>query len=418
MQRAIVTSLLTALIFVFSCPLADETPDKIHHSLSTDAAMEFGQVVKGEYSGGTLDHLWTSRLGVWLRDEATVDSRLQINISAGLIAWSPVPTGVFWQSREPYWSPSLGEAQAIYKFGDMEKPWLEAAIGYFPFKYNPQARNLGEYMYRTQAYPPIIMNTSWIIVNRDFANLMGLHLTSKIGPFKQDLLVTTETEWDPLWDASIGYLAGVNIADILDLGAGINFWRYLSVNEKRTAPKTLSNMYMEGGDTLYYSYKSIKTVGRATFDPKRFFPSAVFGEEDLKIYSEAAILGLIDYGTWYDTLIQRMPIMLGFNFPTFKILDVLSMEWEWFGSPYPNDMKDMIQNMIPTPVSLQGSPLADDIKWSVFLQKQVVRGLDLRLQVARDHLRLVDHVEKRLFYRENIRTQDQWYWMVQIAYGI
>jgi len=43
----------------------------------------------------------------------------------------------------------LKESQGIYSFGDLDQPWLQLAAGYFPFKYNPQASNLGEYLYRS-----------------------------------------------------------------------------------------------------------------------------------------------------------------------------------------------------------------------------------------------------------------------------
>ena len=74
---------------------------------------------------------------------------------------------------------SLKEAQGIYTFGDDPKnPPLQIALGYFPFKYNPQATNMGEYLfsYRTGSYPPYIIN--------DFDNckarLLGLRVSSAL----------------------------------------------------------------------------------------------------------------------------------------------------------------------------------------------------------------------------------------------
>ncbi len=420
--KRLVLSALFGFIVFFS--IVSAQPDTIQtvslqsNRLSTETAFEFGQVVSGEYDGGGLDHLWTSRLGVWLKDEAIVDKHLQFKTSLGLILWSPVPTGTFWQSREPYWSPSLGEAQAIYKFGDAQQPFLEAATGYFPFKYNPDARNLGEYMYRTQAYPPIVMNTNWIIVNRDLAYLTGLHLSQTLGPFHHDLLLTTETEYDPLWDFSLGYIASLNISNFATIGAGINFWRFWSVDEDRTSSKTNANSYVNGADTGYYTYKAIKAVARFSFDIKKLIPMDLLGKEDLKFYGEGAILGFADYGDYYDTISQRIPIMLGFNIPAFTLLDVFSFELEWFGSPYPNDMSSEIHSMTPQPVLSNVASIADDMKWSIFAERKILNGVTLRLQIARDHLRLVDFNEKRLFYRENLETQDDWYWMVQLTYGI
>ncbi len=66
------------------------------------------------------------------------------------------------------------------------------------------------------------------------------------------------------------------------------------------------------------------------------FLQRLFGKNDLKLYAEGAILGCENYPGWYNNIYDRMPIMFGFNFPTFKLLDVLAIEAEYFPSPYKN----------------------------------------------------------------------------------
>ena len=102
-------------------------------------------------------------------------------------------------------------------------------------------------------------------------------------------------------------------------------------------------------------------MARLSVDPKGFLPSGfkdMCGNEDFKIYAEAAILGFtnitaykdsMDPNTglpvpgkfaidssknYYSRISQRIPVMFGFTLPTFKLLDYLSAEWEWYGWPF------------------------------------------------------------------------------------
>ena len=65
-------------------------------------------------------------------------------------------------------------------------------------------------------------------------------------------------------------------------------------------------------------------MARVCFDFKKFFNTNIFGDQDLKLYCEAAILGVKDYKLYYNNLVQRIPVMVGFNVPAFKILDLIA----------------------------------------------------------------------------------------------
>jgi len=73
-------------------------------------------------------------------------------------------------------------------------------------------------------------------------------------------------------------------------------------------------------------------------DFKRWLPINGLGPNDLKLYGEASVLGVKDYGNLYNDIWQRIPVMMGFNIPTFGWLDYLSLEVEWYGSPYRNSL--------------------------------------------------------------------------------
>ena len=67
--------------------------------------------------------------------------------------------------------------------------------------------------------------------------------------------------------------------------------------------------------TGHYTFAGTKLMARASFDFKPFFKSfsdRFLGPNDLKIYSEAAILGVKDYPGYYSKLRDRIPRMIGF----------------------------------------------------------------------------------------------------------
>ena len=69
--------------------------------------------------------------------------------------------------------------------------------------------------------------------------------------------------------------------------------------------------------TGHYTFAGTKLMARASFDFKPFFKSfsdRFLGPNDLKIYSEAAILGVKDYPGYYSKLRDRIPRMIGFIF--------------------------------------------------------------------------------------------------------
>jgi len=53
-------------------------------------------------------------------------------------------------------------------------------------------------------------------------------------------------------------------------------------------------------------------MARATVDPKKFFSWDLLGEQDLKIYTEAALLGVKNYPAalhspiWYMSILERI----------------------------------------------------------------------------------------------------------------
>ena len=315
-------------------------------------------------------------------------------------------------------------------------------IGYFPIKYNPDARNLGEYLFRSGTYP------QYLTTNFDFAasRVTGINTYGTLfGGLNYKALLTVNTEGATIGDLDFSFLASGSLFNkFIDLGGGISFCNFFSSNSQHTQPPlkdlmgNTTAMYIDkNGDTASYTFAGTKLMARATIDPKALFSTDIFGKEDLRLFAEVAILGLKDYpvsidtssmGTHYDDLFKRMPVMFGFNFPTFKLLDVLSLQAQWFGSIYPNDATNYVLYGLPTPVSSKwhdGSKLIypnskkDNWKWSIYAKKTMFDHFFVVGQVASDHLRWdkCSYGDQAYMLSEALTQPDDFYYVVKLGYN-
>jgi hypothetical protein len=171
-----------------------------------------------------------------------------------------------------------------------------------------------------------------------------------------------------------------------------------------------------------YNASGVKPIATFAFDPKPLVGGvSMLGPNDLVVYGEAALLGVKDYPIFYDDWTKRVPVMVGFNFPTFKMLDVLSLEVEYYGSEYPDNFQGIISGQVqgtpwPTiPSSYDASDWeSDNWKWSVYAQRKVVDGVTLSAQVARDHARAWAYPTGKTYW--GIMNDDNdWYWMLKLT---
>jgi hypothetical protein len=145
------------------------------------------------------------------------------------------------------------------------------------------------------------------------------------------------------------------------------------------------------GDTLLYTFQGTKLMARCSFDPKQLFPSPNilglgFGQEDCKLYLETAVLGLQDYGSYYNDLLKRWPSMIGFNVPFFNILDVFAIEMEYCDFNY--DKYTFPPGTTPVDGLNSDKWIADSkFHWSLFTKKTVTSGLSISALAGKDHYR-------------------------------
>jgi hypothetical protein len=444
---------------------------------------------------------WVHRSGAFLKYTAVKNERAKLNMQVGGVYWNPTrerPNE--YQSRVRYFAASVPRLNVEYSFGDVDAPPLTVTGGLFIYGYNKHVRNLGSYIFRTGIYDGSIVTGGLNYVNTSLTQLTGLKISHNPGGgFKHDLLLTLENQVIPFWDLNVTYLAQYNLANILNLGAGIQFARLLAVRPSATAPMKKDNRYFEANGKTYvdrrvwymrnyqyydeqiaplqdevdildpvadaariaalnaeiaalnskaqpfrddeafrdsviaadtlgaasdpgweaFSGKGIKPMVMASFDPKPLLGLDILGKNDLVLYFETAVLGIKNQPVFYEEVSQRIPLLVGFNIPTFKLLDVLAVEIERNPSRFPNSTQYTRDTFYPQPTLAPAEGYHpdkwkdDDIKWSVYAQKQLNDWLSVFFQAAKDNTRGwewgLGRTAWAIFYEKS-----HWYWMTQV----
>ena len=399
------------------------------------------------------------------------------------------------QYKDFFMGPTVADLK--YKIGPADNPFATLQFGLFSYKYSSANNlgeylfRSGPYptFLWTGGYA-LLNNTSTgmqgLRVN-----------VSRIPHLDVDLFLTSETFVPPLYDFSLGGVAKYDIGNgMLTLGGGFQLKRLISLHDYRTTVKSDANSYFtEGGVTYtgnvdyylgqktffdkagaaatlkgdaaaatadkaksdslqntiaflkgrladtatvkpalsYYTTAGTLLMGMFTFDPKKIINSELFGAEDLKLYGEVSVLGWKNYPIFYEKRTDRMPFMLGFNLPGFKVLDLISLEWEYFHSPWINSFSELGQSNGATPDLPNGqddwssknayNDVAgkDNTSWSLLVKKTVAHSITISGQVARDHVRMPSFQSwfgPGLDPNEALSTSKDWYWMLQFAFGI
>jgi hypothetical protein len=209
--------------------------------------------------------------------------------------------------------------------------------------------------------------------------------------------------------------------------------RMIAVDSRITRPPVSTN-------SNDFTFASTKVMFRLALDFKRFLPlQDLWGANDWRVYGEACLNGLDNYPIkdstsnlypGYESLKNRLPIALGINIPTCKILDVLSAEAEWWDIKFANSYGGVYSAgyaLSPNPYPYQVKPKGDRRvdpfggawHWSIYAKKTILPNIRLVAQVSRDHTFL----ETTFSGVSNIDPEEamdglgNWGWMAKIEYG-
>lgn len=417
------------------------------------------QGVRGQITAlAEINPSWEGSIGIGIR-------QIQRGITGQNVAQgSPSAAARLTVGVEPY----IAQARFTYTHGGEEEtaPY-QVTFGYFPYMYNENVRNLGLYLLRGSVYPGFVFSGFETDETIGIASQLGTQVRVRTGPVTHDVLLTSETRLRPLFDYSLAYIGKLRAGSAFELGAGVNFHRLIPINPDLTTPRDPEVFFEDPGlvepvaspldrrhfyvapgttDTTRFTLAGTKANVFGSLDLKALTGTGSLGEDDLKLYFEAAILGIKNYAGIYNDRSQRIPVMVGFNFPVFRLLDHLSLEVEWYGSPYRNDYQKLENFYSPIPVSNAGVgrragvdslgrpvlqysgkdyPMEDpydverrhkdDIKWSLHGSRTFKGHIRISGQVANDHFRTGGNFFSDS-YETAFSTLEDWYFMLKLSY--
>ena len=424
----------------FGEPAAD-TP-AVHAQVFGYGGYEFGQIVKGQYTFAPnmrLLHYGIEQAVVQIGGEVTRSDGLSIIlVGQGRVCFPyALPTDGSGAGGFAVYSPrytwDIHQAEVMYSLGNPDAPVLNVGAGLFPFKYNPDSRTFGDYLLRISPHPQFLQTN----FDSPYQRLLGLHIHSALSPvsnpevmtLRQDLLLTSEIHLWPLRDFSLTYMVNATLFRFADIGAGIMGDRMFPVDDSIDKPPAKNT-------TFRFSFGGTKVMFRLAFDFKRFLPfKELWGENDWRLYSETCLNGLkndpITDSTQYEypgynDLKKRMPTVFGFNVPACRLLDVLSVEGEWWDNNFANSYWGVFNagySLNPHPYRYPGSnrkdPYGGPWHWSIYAKKTIAKNIRIAAEAGRDHT----FIETSFSGASNLDPQEamdgkgNWGWMAKIEYG-
>lgn len=406
---------LIALVFASWANQSDENKTQLTGYVSYQG----GHVFSGSYAyENDIQKYWLQKIYANIGLFKQVNDWLSINASVESTYRSSFKMGSTFLESE-FYVPQfyIDQARGDIQFINSDKTKLRLTTGYFHFKYNKDVTNLGNTLFKSYCYPTAIMPNEFDFPLSRLAGL-DLYFSALNNKFFADVLYTTSLHMYPLGDFSLTAILGTEPFRGVTLKAGVQLDRFLSVSEGTTTPPDAIV------NEEQFTYAGNKLMACLNLDAKKIifgeeYPS-IFGEEDLKFWIEGNILGLKDYKTYYDTLKQRIPVAFGVKFPTFKLLNVLAFEMEYFGSVYPNSIERPINSNKPYPEFQAANWKAeewvkDNWKWSLYAKKDI-SSISIIAQAARDHLQLWSLRAVDQVFRDNLVDPENWYYQFKIQY--
>ncbi|MBD3390713.1 MAG: hypothetical protein GF410_01730 [Chitinivibrionales bacterium] len=383
-----------------------------------------------------LDGYWMQTIGTEFRVDAKIRERLAIEILYyGAILFTAPGEYADRPDQDKKGYGAMRSAHATYEFGSGGRLPVRLTAGYFPFYYVPRYQLFGGYLFNTGVYP------GYVLSNRSISDETGFMLETDLPARLRHNLFCTFELTAPLHDLSLTYLARWGIDTPLEIGAGIMLHRLLRTDQGNDAyRRSISHRenryyYLDPsspGDTVFYRKAGIKGVGRVALSIGKLLASKRLGPEDLTLYTEAAVLGVTDFGDYYNDITERMPVMAGITLPSFGLLDVAGVEAEYYGSPWKNNTGEHLVPYYgfepntarnsgflpiddPSTQDAGDKATTDNIKWAFFAKRSIKEKFVIDLRVASDHFRCPAGTKTGFEATERLHAPDEWY--IQIGFA-
>lgn len=292
----------------------------------------------------------------------------------------------------------------------------KARFGLYDFKYNPDSRNLGEYLLRSEAYPTILESSQGKDLMADSHNrILGVEYGRReTSLFRHTALIYAEMFSQPVYDLNLVYLATVG-NDKAEIGAGVAWARAVKLSDEDSNTTIPPNRYeyLRNSDLTTEALK-FSLRGRAEL------LSLPRWNGGLVLYGEVALLGTKSDTLYYDDIMERVPMMAGLSLPVPGVLTSLAVEVEYFKNPYGDKRYEVRYAPTPLPVLDDYSEIPDytkdDWRWSVQAHRALNKWLDVKVRVASDHLRLRSWDGDYGTTAPMTRTSGEWYFLARVEF--
>ncbi|MBN1306450.1 MAG: hypothetical protein JXA18_00935 [Chitinispirillaceae bacterium] len=434
----------------------------MHHS--GFLGLEVGQIVHGYNDSkaggvGEINRGWCERMLFQYANNVEVTDRIRFNLAIECQMSFSFPYWLYasWEAKLPKFSFYPDRAEGTYTIGDPDLFRYEFGFGYFPYRINPDVKNLGEYLFRTGTYPLYVLNN----FNRPYSRLLGLRSSFTFARnANMDVLLTSATTVPPLANFSLSCIGRYNLFDIIDAGAGVSFANLFPIDESLTTPTgNDATRYTDvNGDTAYYTFKGVKPTATISFDPKplvaKLTAADLFNEQDLRIYGEVCVSGWKNYRNYdtslagrarnyYEKRADRTVFMVGMNAPSiFKPLgrlcdalgfplpfldhldfDVVSFEYEYVPNKYPNSTFNMLgvtTQPVPAPSLFPSTGSDGKVHpryWTIYVKKTFLQRFAIIAQFARDHMRPINNDPAYQYVEDVLERKGDWWWNIRLNVG-
>jgi hypothetical protein len=440
---------------------------------------ESGEIMKGRHMNRDFAHQWLMREFTNVTANYTANEHFRLSVGITARIWYetyPDYKRNSWFPRKQYFTvyPHVASGTFSQTLGDIGK--IDMELGYFTYKYNPDVRNLGEYLFRSNTYPPNVFSN----FDMTYSRLSGGRVSATVmDMINLQVLLTQQNEQASFYDPSLTILGDCNYRKIFDIGGGIMFDRFIAVDSLSTyAPSRNGppSTYIDPKDstTKVFGHSGTRVMARFSFDPKRLFfedGRGPFGENDLRLYGEGAVLGLDDYPVYYQDLNKRIPRMIGIDCPTHEIFsygivpgvlayslpqldrrraksaiisessgllfgtcswiarkylkwdvrpDLCAVELEYYGWDHSNSYMWVTMEGTALPYSASDEYTEHDYqndnwKWTVYLKKTFYKHSYVLIQFANDHWSLPQYDEKNYDRDEFCGRNTHWYWITKFG---
>lgn len=453
-------AMMIVLIAISFCH-ADTTETRgISTKQSGFMGVEVGEIMHGandNHAGGIgeINRGWCERMLFQYVNDITVTDHVRLNLAVECQMSYSFPYWLYasWEAKLPKFTFYPDRAEGTYTIGNPDLFRFQFGFGYFPYKTDPDVKNLGEYLFRTGTYPLYVLNN----FNRPYSRLLGLRTSfTVLKDLNIDALLTSATLAPPLANFSLSFIADYNFFKILDFCTGVSLVSLFPVDEKLTTPtgNDATNYIDAQGDTSNYTFKGIKPMARLSFDPKPLIPWNGFGKQDLRVYSEVCVSGWQNYKNYdtsaagiardyYEKRSDRTLYMIGVNFPSFFTIidnilsglnidppvcsfilktlniDLLSLEYEYMPGKYPNSTLNLLgvtNQPVPAP-NLNPSSGPGSIYpwyWSIYAKKEFLERFAFIVQFARDHMRPINNDPAYQYVEDVLERKGDWWWAFRL----